>query len=183
MQKFVRPGQRAPDFSAKTLNKGDLVLSRRVKDAPFTLLVFSRYWGCPVCQYEFRELLDARLKFGDAGIQVIYINQSSEENGRTFLEEVPFPVISAPLVAGTKHEYEIYQEFGVGPLGITSLAGIAKKALKAKRGGFVHGESEGYERQSPAQVLIDGEMIVVNARKGLLDLGRVFEAIGGGDSD
>ncbi len=178
MAKFVKVGQKAPNFNVDSINMGPLSLSKYLEKAKYTLVIFSRYWGCPVCQFEFQEILDAREKFQEAGIQLVYINQSSVKSGKDFLESKPtiwFPVVSTNIIEGTKHDYEIFDSYGVGSLGVSALAGIAKKALQAKKKGYSHGDYEGFERQSPAQVLVGQDGTIVYARKGMLDLEKLFE--------
>lgn len=182
--KFIKAGAPAPSFRVSSVNRGEVDLTQLLQ-ASKVLLVFSRYWGCPVCQYEFDDLVAAKEALEARGILPVYINQSSEDRAREFLasrDDVWFPIIAATPRAG-KHAYALYEEYGVGALGITALAGLAKKALKAKKRGIVHGPKEGFERQSPAQVLVDQDGVVRHARKGTLKLAAVFAAVDAVDAE
>ncbi|GAB4309728.1 MAG: hypothetical protein Kow0069_09250 [Promethearchaeota archaeon] len=181
--RFVKEGEEAPKFAAKALDGSDVTLEGKLAegDVDHVLLVFSRYFGCPVCQYEFSELVDALPKLREARVAVVYFTQSSTESAREFLEgrDVPFPVVCAAPLPGVKNGYQYYHEYGVGALSLTALPAMGRKVMAAKKAGIVHGPHEGFERQSPAQVLVGPGGIVVHARKGTLALDKVFAALGG----
>jgi peroxiredoxin len=50
----VKPGDVAPDFAGDSVNMGSVTLNEFRGHK--TLLIFSRYFGCPVCHLEFDEL-------------------------------------------------------------------------------------------------------------------------------
>jgi len=50
----VKPSDTTPDFTIDSVNMGKVILSD-LKGHKI-LLIFSRYFGCPVCQLEFDEL-------------------------------------------------------------------------------------------------------------------------------
>jgi peroxiredoxin len=158
----VKPGDSAPDFTIESVNRGSVTLSdfRGYK----TLLIFSRYFGCPVCQLEFDELREF-LK-SHPSLKVIYVNQSQPESARKFIEGkgVDFPVIASPKVAG---KFELYDLYGVGGLGPTSIIEIFLKGRRARMHGKKHGPYEGIETQSPAQFLIDEKGRIITAKYGL----------------
>jgi peroxiredoxin len=160
----VKPGDTAPDFSVDSINNGRVTLSdfRGHK----TILVFSRYFGCPVCQLEFDELREF-LK-SHMSLKVLYVNQSLPESARKFIEGkgVDFPVIAAPKVSG---KYELYELYGVGSLGPAGIIEIFAKSRKAQRLGKKHGPYEGVETQSPAQFLIDDDGRIISAEYGLFN--------------
>lgn len=52
----IQIGEEAPDFSVDSVNLGKITLKEyRGRNL---LLIFSRYFGCPVCQLEFDELTE-----------------------------------------------------------------------------------------------------------------------------
>ena len=128
------------------------------------LLNFSRYFGCPVCQMEFDELLEFRRT--RPGLKVVYVNQSLPESARTYIEGrgVDFPVIAAEKSGG---RYPLYDLYGVGVLDPVAAIEILFKGKKAIKLGKKHGPYEGIETQSPAQFLIDGEGKITSAHYGL----------------
>ena len=169
----VQIGEEAPDFSSDSVNLGKVAL----KDCRGRklLLIFSRYFGCPVCQLEFDEL--AELLKLHPELKVIYVNQSSPESARKFLEgkEVNFPVISALRIGG---KYELYELYGVGKLNPIGLLEILQKARVARKSGKVHGAYEGVETQSPANFLLDETGKVLYADYGLFKLEKMLKILG-----
>jgi len=160
----VKTSDPAPDFTVDSVNLGRVTLSdfRGHK----TLLIFSRYFGCPVCQLEFDELREF-LK-NHPSLSVLYVNQSQPESAKKFIEDkgINFPVIAAPKVNG---KYELYELYGVGSLGPASIIGILIKGRKAQKLGKKHGSYEGVETQSPAQFLIDESGRIISAEYGLFN--------------
>ena len=164
----LRKGDAAPEFSAGSVNMGEVTLgSYRGKEVN---IVFSRYFGCPVCQYEFDELLEHRKKHPQ--INIVYINQSLAATAKAYIEGkgVDFPVIAAEK---TSEGYPLYGLYGVGSFGPVAAAEILLKARRAKAAGKVHGPYEGNEMQSPAQFHIDADGKIASAHYGLLDTGKL----------
>ena len=168
----VKPGDPAPDFSADSVNMGKVTLSDLKGHK--VLLIFSRYFGCPVCQLEFDELRE--FLRGHPSLNVLYVNQSLPESAREFIEGkgVDFPVIASPKVDG---RYELYELFGVGSLGPVSAIEILLKGRKAQRLGKRHGPYEGIETQSPAQFLIDEDGKIISAEYGLFAADKLTRAL------
>jgi peroxiredoxin len=163
----LRPGDLAPEFSFDSVNMGRVILSeyrgRRV------LLVFGRYFGCPVCQYDFDQLISLR---GETGIDVIYMVQSRPESAAEYISglDVDFPVVAVPLEGG---RYRVYDAYGIGAMGPASVVQIFIRARDARRAGKVHGPYEGRETQSPADFLIDVDGTVLRAHVGLFEPGEL----------
>jgi peroxiredoxin Q/BCP len=167
----LRPGDQAPPFSLESVNHGRVSLEDY--RGKVTLLIFSRYFGCPVCQYEWDELIDLR---EEAGIEVVYFTQSSPENARRYLEESPadFPVIPVPEEDG---RYRVYDDYGVGNFGLGTAVKLLMRAREARRAGKAHGEHEGRETQSPADFIVDGEGVIVRAHVGVFEAEEVLAAL------
>jgi peroxiredoxin len=169
----LRQGDEAPGFSLESVNSGTVSLGqlrgRRV------LLVFGRYFGCPVCQREFDEL--EAFAAGHPGLAVVYVNQSSSESARSFLEgrKPGFPVIPAPRTDG---RYPLYDLYGVGKLGLLMLVKLVGKGREARAAGKKHGAYEGIETQSPAQFLIGADGKIVWDNQGLFDTGKIEAQLG-----
>ena len=169
----VKPGDPAPDFAADSVNMGKVILSNLKGHK--TLLIFSRYFGCPVCQLEFDELRE--FLRGHPSLKVLYVNQSLPESAGKFIEgkDINFPVIACPKVDG---RYALYDLFGVGSLGPVSAIKILFKGWKAQRLGKRHGPYEGIETQSPAQFLFDEGGRIISAEYGLFDAEKLTTALG-----
>ena len=168
----VKPGDTAPGFAVDSVNMGKVTLSDLKGHK--VLLIFSRYFGCPVCQLEFDELRE--FLRGHPSLKVLYVNQSLHESARKYIEgkDVDFPVIASPKV---DEKYELYELFRVGSLGPVSAIKILFKGRKAQRLGKRHGPYEGIETQSPAQFLIDEGGKIISAEYGLFDADKLTRAL------
>ncbi len=167
----LKAGDPAPPFSLESVNHGNVSLEDY--RGKVTLLIFSRYFGCPVCQYEWDDLIDLR---EEAGVEVVYFTQSSPENARRYLEGSPvdFPVIPVPEEDG---RYRVYDDYGVGSIGLGTGAKLLIRARKARKAGRVHGEHEGKETQSPADFIVDGEGRLSRANVGLFEAEEIKAAL------
>jgi thioredoxin-dependent peroxiredoxin len=168
----LKPGVKAPDFTAESVNKGEIKLEQYKGE--MVLLNFSRYFGCPVCQLEFDELSEFLKKH--SSLKVIYVNQSYLDSARRFIEgkNVDFPVIACPKVKG---RYWLYDLYGVGTLGVKDILEILQKGKRADKLGKVHGPYEGVETQSPAQFIINEEDMIILANYGLFKAERLEKAL------
>ena len=167
----LRPGDPAPPFSLESVNHG--MVSLEDYRGKVMLLIFSRYFGCPVCQYEWDDLIDLR---EEAGVEVVYFTQSSPENARLYLEGDPadFPVIPVPEEDG---RYRVYDDYGVGSIGLRTGAKLLMRAREARRAGKTHGEYEGRETQSPADFIVDVEGRIHRANVGMLEVAEIKAAL------
>ena len=163
----LKPGDTAPEFSLDSVNMGRVTLGeykgRRV------LLVFGRYFGCPVCQYDFDQLIRFRR---ETGIDVIYMIQSRSESAAEYISGlgVDFPVVAVPMEDGG---YRVYDAYGVGTLSPSSIIQMFRRARDARKAGKVHGPYEGRETQSPADFVVDGDGVILRAHVGLFDPGEL----------
>lgn len=166
----VRVGDEAPLFTAESVNMG--MVSMADLRGRKVLLVFGRYFGCPVCMLDFDKLL-AMLEDCLPGVEVVYLTQSSPESARRYIEglHVGFPVVP---VAEKDGEYPIYSDYGVGRIGVSRLPGLLKRSMEARRAGKAHGPHEGRETQSPADFVIDEEGRVVRAHIGFLEQEKIL---------
>jgi peroxiredoxin Q/BCP len=161
-------GDNAPDFSMESVNSGTVSLAdyrgRKV------VLVFGRYFGCPVCQDDFDALLEMSGKTDEA---IVYFTQSLEGSARKYLEgyDVPFPVVSVPKTTG----YQLYTDYNVGMMGFNTMLGILRRSGVAKKKGKVHGDHEGRETQSPADFVVDENGKIVWANLGLFDANSMMK--------
>jgi peroxiredoxin Q/BCP len=167
----VGVGDNAPGFSIDSVNKGKIELSSY--SGASLVLVFGRYFGCPVCQDDFDALAELS---GKTDVPIIYFTQSLEGSARKYLEdhEVDFPVIPVPKSGG----YKVYKDYGVGMMGIGTMLGILKRAGEAKKKGKVHGDYEGRETQSPADFVLDEDGKITRVNRGLFDADALLEFLG-----
>jgi len=163
----IEVGDNAPDFNLESVNSGKVSLSnfrgRKV------ILVFGRYFGCPVCQDDFDALLEMSRKTDEA---IVYFTQSLEGSARKYLEdyEVTFPVVSIPKTSG----YQLYKDYNVGMMGFNTMLGILRRSGEVKKKGKVHGDYEGRESQSPADFVVDENGKIVWANLGLFDAEKLM---------
>ncbi|MCD6263544.1 AhpC/TSA family protein [Candidatus Bathyarchaeota archaeon] len=160
----------APEIVGRSLNMGEFRLSD-LRGRERVYLVFSRYFGCPICQLDFKELLERAEEIQRHG-RIVYISQSSEEGARRFLGDrsAPFPILLDP-----EEPYPLYRAYGIGNLGLRDLPRIRARAEEARRQGFEHGPYEGNERQSPADFIVSKEGKIEYANYGLLDLDKMMK--------
>jgi peroxiredoxin len=164
----LRQGDAAPDFTAESVNMGTVNL--RDYHGARVLIIFSRYFGCPVCQFEFDELL--QYKKAHPELRLIYVNQSLPASARAYIEGrgVDFPVVTAEKKGDA---YPLYALYGVGGFGPRSAIEVFLKGRMARAAGKSHGPYEGIETQCPAQFHIDAEGKISSAHYGLFDLNKL----------
>lgn len=162
-------GQIAPDFTRETAYDGELSLKKALT-AKHTVLYFSRYYGCSLCQLDLQDMAENHGLLTSKGAAVLVVLQSEPETLRSQNAENPFPypVICDPTCA-------LYQEWGITPASskaeLVSPRALAKIA-KAKAAGFSHGKYEGEELQLPALFILapDGKVEYAKYAKNLGDL-------------
>ena len=81
MAKTLKVGDTSPDLKGTPVNKsGEFDLKKAIADKP-AVIVFSRYFGCPVCQSDFDKLLNIKAKITSKA-SLVYITQSSPESAK-----------------------------------------------------------------------------------------------------
>ncbi len=155
-------GQYLPDFEYVTPFSAGHTLAETAEKAPKTALVFLRYWGCPLCQYDIHLLAQAHADLTVNGGQLLVVLQSDPAGLAQQLgsaNALPFPIICDP-------EQKLYKAFCIAPA--ASMAKMADlkmvgRIIKATRLGFRHGAYEGDEQQLPAAFVIDGHRKILYA--------------------
>lgn len=69
-------GEVMPNFTYDTPFATGLTLSDTVQKTPKTALLFLRYYGCTLCQYDIHQLAENYHQITDVGGQVIVVLQS-----------------------------------------------------------------------------------------------------------
>ena len=155
-------GQIMPDFDYVTPFTDGHTLAETAAKAPKTALVFLRYWGCPLCQYDIHLLAQAYDEITAAGGQLFVVLQSdpaglAEQLGAP--DKLPFAIICDP-------EQKLYKEFCIAPA--ASMAKMADlkmvgRIIKATRLGFKHGAYVCDEQQLPAAFVVDSDRKILYA--------------------
>ena len=156
-------GTIAPDFRFQTADDSGL-LSEELQKAEKTLLIFSRYLGCPFCQLDLLSYCEEYARFREKNAQILLVLQSAPETLRqqTLAKEVPFHLISDP-------QQELYHLYDVKPaasiLKMLRLNGkLLKKASALMKRKLKHGAYEGNEQQLLALFVLDGNRTVLHAQ-------------------
>lgn len=144
-----------PDFTFDTPFDTCRTLSEtvvRVKGK--TALIFLRYYGCTLCQYDMHQYTQAADKIAAAGGQLLVVLQSESAKLAHQMKQgdLPYDLICDP-------EQMLYRQFEIAPapskMKMADFATV-KKIAKATAGGFKHGDYEGDELQLPATFIMDG---------------------------
>lgn len=152
----LKVGEKLPDFKFNTAFTSNECLSDKVKYADKTVLLFLRYYGCTLCQYDIHKLSSEYEKIKSENAQVLVILQSSPEviAEQITKDSLPFEIVC-------DESQILYKEFGISPAASTAKmisAGTIAKIAKATAKGFKHGKYEGNELQLPACFIIDKEL-------------------------
>ena len=106
------------------------------------------------------------------GAKILYITQSGEKIAKQYIEKenIDFPVISSS-------KDELYADYGLGLMTEESMTKIRGKLKEAKNLGIVHGEYEGWEKQGPAQFVINTDGTIIHSQKGWLDVDSLLSVL------
>ena len=152
----LHAGQTMPDFTYDTPFAQGCQLSETVRKVPGkTALVFLRYYGCTLCQYDIHRYAQAYAQITAEGGQMLVVLQSDPAKLAAQLTEtdLPFAIVCDPA-------QKLYQMLEIHPaankLGLLNLHTMAKIAKAQKQ--FTHGDYEGDELQLPAVFVLDGDL-------------------------
>jgi peroxiredoxin len=172
MKNALKIGEPAPLFTLASYNAGTVDLQALLGSKKI-VLIFSRYFGCPICRLDLLELIENVQKIIEKNTFLMYITQSGSLTANQIIKDLG---ITFPVIYGTKDE--IYTDYGLGMMNISTLAKVPSRLKNAKMRGIEHGLSEGWEAQSPGQFIIDKEGKIVHLESGWLDLPTLFEVLG-----
>ena len=166
MTKLVEGGK-MPAFVYRTAFEDNIDIADTVKRVEGnTAIVFLRYIGCTMCQYNLHHYLTHYDAIKDAGGQLLIVFQSDPNLVAAEIKDanLPFDIICDP-------EQALYKQFELGSV-------PSKEALfddegrrfleKIKAEGFKHGKYEGNEMQLPGAFVVDKDLNVVLAHYGAL---------------
>jgi peroxiredoxin len=165
----IKVGDDAPRFKMESYNAGIIDLDQLIGTQKI-VLVFSRYFGCPICQLDLRDLLERYNEIETKGAKLLYITQSGEKISNEFIDNKK---IGFPVIPSTKDE--LFAKYGLGRFSAGAAAKVLSKGKQAKKAGFEHGEYEGYEMQCPGQFVIDESGKIIHAKQDWLDISSILE--------
>ena len=158
-------GEIMPDFTYETPFAKGQTLSETAGRAKKTALLFLRYYGCTLCQYDIHQLYMRYFDLTAHGGQVLVVLQSDPRRLAEDLktpEALPFPLVCDP-------EGKLYKLLNIEPAaGKAQLADakVLSKIAKATAAGFKHGEYEGEELQLPAVFVMTPDLTLTYAHYG-----------------
>jgi peroxiredoxin len=169
--KDMSEGDIAPLFKIDSCNAGTIDLASLLGDQKI-VIIYSRYFGCPICQLDLKDLLARKNEIEQKGAKLLYITQSGERVASEYIEEkeIDFPVIPSSKA-------ELYAEYGLGFMTSEAVAQIPTKIKEVRKLGFEHGEYEGEEKQGPGQFVIDENGKIIHAKKGWLDIDSILSVL------
>ncbi|MFX1276412.1 MAG: peroxiredoxin-like family protein [Promethearchaeota archaeon] len=167
----IKVGDKAPLFKLESFNAGIIDLSELIGKQKI-VLIFSRYFGCPLCQLDLKILLEHSKQIEDKGAKILYITQSGEQVAKEFIKqkEITFPVIPSS-------KDELYKDYGLGLMTPEAAKQIRTKFKMATEAGFEHGAYEGWEKQGPGQFVIDTDGTIIHAKLGWLEIDPIINIL------
>jgi peroxiredoxin len=154
----INIGDHFPDFSFSTPFRSNVWLSEAAAGNKI-ILVFLRYYGCPLCQYDMVQYAEHNDRIVQAGGRLFVVLQSDPEQLRQELgseSAFPFEIVCDPSGA-------LYRQFEILPAdGKLKLLGpkTLGKIARVQAAGYKHGRSEGEELQLPAAFVLDKDLSV-----------------------
>ena len=106
-KKDITEGNNAPLFKLNSYNAGEIDLAKF--KGKKVVLLFSRYFGCPICQSDLKNLMERKSEIEEKGVKILYITQSGEKIASEYIEQkkIDFPVIPSS-------KDELYTDYGLG---------------------------------------------------------------------
>lgn len=152
-------GEKMPDFSYESPFEKNARFADAVARVPGkTALIFLRYFGCTLCQFQIHDYLTHYEDIASTGGQVLVVLQSDPQLVYNDIKDVDFPfeIVCDPTQS-------LYKRFGLDSapdkktmLGENGVEFVA--SLKAQ--GFKHGKYEGNELQLPATFIVDHDLTI-----------------------
>jgi len=167
----LKVGDKAPLFKLDSYNGDTIDLSELIGKQKI-IIVFSRYFGCPICLLDLQELIKKLPEIEEKGARLLYITQSGEKIAK---EKITENNIKFPVIPSSKEE--LYQQYGLGLMTMGAVSKVPGKLRAAKKAGIEHGEYEGWEKQSPGQFVIGEDGILIQAKKGWLNIDKLLEVL------
>ena len=170
-KKEINEGDKAIFFKLDSYNAGIIDLEEIIGDQKI-VLIFSRYFGCPICQSDLKIIMERKSEIEAKGARILYITQSGEKIAKEFIENEK---IDFPVIPSTKDE--LYAEWGLGLMTSEAVKQIPLKLKDVRKYGLEHGEYEGWEKQGPGQFIIDEQGKIIHAKKGWIDIDSLLSVL------
>ncbi len=161
----VTVGQTMPDFTFETpFEQGRSLAETLGRVSGKTALVFLRYYGCTLCQYDIHQFAKAHAEITASGGQMLVVLQSDPQKlaGQMKREDLPFDIICDPS-QGLYRQLAIEAAHSMAKMADLKTMG---KIAKATTGGFKHGDYEGEELQLPATFVMTDDGTLTYVRYG-----------------
>ena len=127
-------GEKMPDFTFETPYEKGLTIGETAKKvAGKTAVVFMRYYGCTMCQYDIHLFKTQHEKIAATGGQMLVVLQSDPVKLAAQVKpgDLPFDIICDP-------DQKLYQQFDIRPAAPNVAAThVPPKAHPGPRGGDV----------------------------------------------
>lgn len=166
----INVGDKAPVFKLDSYNAGTIDLAELIGKQKI-VLIFSRYFGCPICLLDLKGLLDRQSEI-ESKAKILYITQSGEKIAKETIEQKN---IKFPVIPSTKDD--LYKDYGLGLMVPAAAKQVRQKVKAAFAAGLEHGEYEGWEKQCPGQFVIDTDGNIIHAEKNWLDIDSILEVL------
>lgn len=158
-------GDRVPEIVYETPFEKGVSLDDKVSGSKKTALIFLRYYGCPLCQYDMLQFAKKYSEIKQMSCELIVALQSDPiqlaeqlKGEHTF----PYDVLCDP-------KQELYKQFDIDVAkSMAAMAGPSTmmKIAKVKLAGIEHGTNEGEELQLPAVFIMDQKRVLTYVRYG-----------------
>ena len=160
----LKVGEKMPDFAFETpYEKGLTIGQVAQKVEGKTAVIFMRYYGCTMCQYDIHLFKVQHDKIAATGGQMLVVLQSDPAKLAAQVKpgDLPFDIICDP-------DQKLYKEFEINPAAskeeMSDARTIAKRAERdAYEVKFTHGEYEGNELQLPATFIVEKDLTITFA--------------------
>lgn len=172
----LKAGDKAPGFSFRDASGAERDLAGLLASGKPVVLFFSRYAGCPVCQYETARLGKSAARFDAKGATLVIVTQSEADNLGPLARLAPQAIVAADPA---REAYRLY-DVRVGNLLQYAAPSVLARAKEASAAGFSHGPREGQERQLPAAFVIgvDGRIVWSHYGRNVADAADPEELLG-----
>ena len=147
-----------PEFTYETPYEKGISIANTVKRVDGnTAIVFLRYYGCTLCQYDIHQYAAEYQKIRDTDGQLLVVLQSDPVKlaNQMSRSDLPFDIICDP-------DQKLYKQFDIKPAeSKTDMIDAAGMLLLAKIKAttkLTHGEYEGDELQLPAVLIVSPDM-------------------------
>lgn len=159
----VKTGEIMQNFQLQTPFRKQMMLKEAVGEQR-TAIIFLRYYGCTLCQYDMKLLKDHYQEITEQGGSFMVVLQSTPENISKNIQQDSFPytIICDP-------DKTIYKALEITPAQTKEelVGGNTMEKISKARESFSHGDYEGEELQLPAVMVVDKNLRVLYIHYGV----------------